>query len=245
MTASTEATLTITRADIGAMIRALWACKSPFRVLQNLWLEKYPFTPGGRVLDIGAKPTNSKMPTFLTGKSVDYLNSDTDEAGTISVDITDPPPKTLKKYNTVLILNVLEHVFDIDAAFRFLKAAAERNGDIVVIVPYAYPFHRAPADYWRLSKDWYPAAAQRYGLDLVTLCPLSAGALSDATGYFASTFNLYPVSDPIRRCSNALFLASVVIDRTLLSIFSLFGRRGTSYFKNPLGYACVFRLAAA
>lgn len=55
-------------------------------------------------------------------------------------------------FDVIILSNVLEHVYyfqkAVDECFRVLK----RGGEIVVIVPFLFPLHDEPGDYWRFSQ---------------------------------------------------------------------------------------------
>ena len=52
-------------------------------------------------------------------------------------------------YDIVLCCNVLEHVFDLDAALQGLARLTGDDGLVFASTPFAYPLHDEPGDYWR------------------------------------------------------------------------------------------------
>lgn len=69
-------------------------------------------------------------------------------------------------FGTVLVLNVLEHVFEpvtvLDNALRLLAP----GGTLVTVTPCAWPIHRFPVDCARLLPDWHRRYAATRGLSL-------------------------------------------------------------------------------
>ncbi len=68
---------------------------------------------------------------------------------------------------SVLLLNVLEHVFNpiriLDNACKLVR----KGGVIVVITPAVWPLHNFPMDAWRILPNFYEEYAKRRKLDLV------------------------------------------------------------------------------
>lgn len=56
------------------------------------------------------------------------------------------------KFDVILCLNVLEHVYDFHAAIDNMYRALKKGGTLVVAVPAFYPLHDEPGDYWRFTE---------------------------------------------------------------------------------------------
>jgi len=108
----------------------------PVRILEigsGGWRRGYPFQSAIGLADPGA----------------DFVQSDLDPSrGHRIVDVTAPEP-SLGLFDAVLCCNVLEHVFDIEAALQGLAQLVKPHGRILAATPFAYPLHDEPADYWR------------------------------------------------------------------------------------------------
>lgn len=57
-----------------------------------------------------------------------------------------------EEFDLILCLNVLEHVYDVQAAVARLHRALTPGGRLVVMVPGYYPLHDEPHDYWRFTE---------------------------------------------------------------------------------------------
>jgi SAM-dependent methyltransferase len=72
-----------------------------------------------------------------------------------------------KLFGTVIIFNVLEHVFEpiklLDNAFSILKTL----GTAVIVTPCIWPLHNYPCDVYRLNPDFYREYAKRRKLEIV------------------------------------------------------------------------------
>jgi SAM-dependent methyltransferase len=66
-----------------------------------------------------------------------------------------------REFGSVLVLNVLEHVFEpirvLDNAFACVRS----GGTVVAITPSMWPIHNYPIDCQRLLPDWYREYAKR------------------------------------------------------------------------------------
>jgi SAM-dependent methyltransferase len=57
-----------------------------------------------------------------------------------------------EKFDLVLCNNVLEHIFDIKSAIKNLNYLLKEKGHLVVSVPFIYPLHDEPKDFWRFTE---------------------------------------------------------------------------------------------
>lgn len=56
------------------------------------------------------------------------------------------------KYDVILCLNVLEHVYDFQLGINNMYAALKKGGTLIVAVPFVFPLHDEPSDYWRFTE---------------------------------------------------------------------------------------------
>jgi len=56
------------------------------------------------------------------------------------------------KYEVILCLSVLEHIYDYQKAIDNLHAALREGGQCVIFAPFGYPLHDEPGDYWRFTE---------------------------------------------------------------------------------------------
>lgn len=57
-----------------------------------------------------------------------------------------------EEFNLVLCISVLEHLEDPHSAIKEMRRVLKINGRIIVSVPFMFPIHEAPNDYWRFTK---------------------------------------------------------------------------------------------
>lgn len=56
-----------------------------------------------------------------------------------------------EEYDVILAISVLEHVYDFRRAISNMYNALRPGGHLVLSVPFFYPLHDLPGDYWRFT----------------------------------------------------------------------------------------------
>lgn len=72
-----------------------------------------------------------------------------------------------RQWATVLLFNLLEHVYEPAVALRHASALVEPGGALVVVGPSVWQLHDYPRDYWRPMPDFFSEFADRQGLRVV------------------------------------------------------------------------------
>lgn len=108
-----------------------------------------------RVLEIGSGKSEdgsfaySMAPLFP--QAGDFVMTDINpEYGHTVLDVTDFTVEN--PFDAILCISVLEHVPEPRLAVARLHAALNVGGTAIVGVPFAYPMHDEPADYWRFTE---------------------------------------------------------------------------------------------
>ena len=107
-----------------------------------------PHATNERVLDIGAYGMPSYAKYFSNRVGIDM------KAGP-GVDIVGSVyelPFNDNEFDTVLCLSVLEHLEDPAKALLEIRRVLKLEGKIIISVPFMFPIHDAPGDYWRFTK---------------------------------------------------------------------------------------------
>jgi ubiquinone/menaquinone biosynthesis C-methylase UbiE len=103
-----------------------------------------------RGLQIGAGETAAIMNRRFN--AVEWLHTDVDLLGKphLVADVTGLPVPD-ESFDIVFADNVLEHVIDIGQAARELQRVLRVGGVIVAGIPFVYPFHGVPYDFYRVT----------------------------------------------------------------------------------------------
>ncbi len=129
---------------------------------------------GERFLELGSY-NRQQMPlgnarTTIEGRGLSWQGTDI-EAGP-DVDFTldmldaDAVAAIRERWDTVLVMNLLEHVYDPIRVLESALTLVKPGGQLVIVGPVVWALHDYPRDYWRPLPDFYLEFAQRHGCDV-------------------------------------------------------------------------------
>jgi SAM-dependent methyltransferase len=131
----------------------IFSNNSILRILQKEKIKKIKFN--GLCLEFGAnsklernflKPFTKKYKTVLS--NIDKTNKDF-----LFLDL-EKKTKHKKKYDNIVIFNVLEHLSDVQVPIDNLHFLLKKKGKLFGSTPFLYRIHGAPKDYQRFTKDY-------------------------------------------------------------------------------------------
>jgi SAM-dependent methyltransferase len=139
------------------------------------------FKEGMKVLEVGPYGHPSAYQKIINNSSIEWqtlnLQNDTLEEmnnkEALSIIATDPYayPVASQTYDLVLSGNVMEHVEDIHKWYTELVRILRPGGFIVTVMPWSWPYHKAPLDCWRIYPDGFNSFVETFDLDiLVSVC---------------------------------------------------------------------------
>lgn len=135
-------------------------------------------TLSGSVLDLGGNKDSEYQSLFCGKYAITTLNLYPDTMPDVLHDLETPLPFASASYDGVLLINVLEHIFN----YRALLAESVRvlgpGGTLVIIVPFLFPIHPSPRDYHRFSEDTLKKECSALGLEEIAVLPLGTGVFS-------------------------------------------------------------------
>ena len=136
------------------ILQSISTGKSLLRTL--LYQELKNWQIAGNVLDVGGGRNQDYLKLFRQDNSIKLVTVDLLPAGqeTTQLDLEkDPLPNIDSSIDTVILLNVLEHIYN----HRFLLAEINRvlvsGGKLIGFVPFLINYHPDPHDYFRYTEE--------------------------------------------------------------------------------------------
>jgi len=129
------------------------------------WLAANVDQVSGVLLDLGAG--NQPFRSWYEPR-VDRVVA-VDAAPTNGLDVVSlatPLPFQDETFDTILCTSVLEHVDEAESAVREIVRALKPNGRLLITVPFLYPTHEAPYDFWRVTHLGLKSVLERHGLSV-------------------------------------------------------------------------------
>ncbi len=159
----------------------------------------------GKVLDIGCGQQAAQQ--VLSDDSeyigLDYLQTASEWYNTrpqIYGDAQQLPFKTIS-VNTVLLLDVLEHLPSPASTMTEIKRVLKPNGTLIVQVPFLYPVHDAPLDFQRWTEHGLQLLFREHGFETVKStsigAPVETAALISCIALSKHTLNWFDQKNPL------------------------------------------------
>jgi SAM-dependent methyltransferase len=192
----------------------------------------------GDVLDIGGDTRSAYRKYFAKDARVTTINLDPSAQPDISLDLE----KTIagnnleQRFDEVLLVNVLEHIYRADGLLADACACVRPGGRVVVVVPFLFPVHPSPKDFRRFTDEALRRMFADAGCVDVAVTALGSGVFASTTLAFE---RLMPT--PVRWVISTFIHPLVrIVDRC----FSAFARMlGKAYVPSDyaLGYIATAR----
>ena len=132
----------------------------------------------GRVLDLGGDKNSEYLRFFRGTFDTTTLNFSPEARPDIMHDLEKPLPIENASYDHVLLINVLEHIFDYRALLQEARRVVKPGGSIVIVVPYLFPVHPSPEDYHRFTASALKKELEVAGLRDIRVETLGGGVFA-------------------------------------------------------------------
>jgi len=150
------------------------------------WLADNAGAVSGILLDLGSG--NQPFKVWYTGLAERCVAADVAPAPGIDVlSLAAPLPFASATFDTVLCTSVLEHVHDAEAAVSEIARILKPGGRLIITVPFLYPTHEAPYDFWRTTHWGLRSVLTRHGLEVDTVAA-QGGPVLLVTHYLVGGF---------------------------------------------------------
>jgi len=189
----------------------------------------------GRVLDIGCgdKPFYQILKNQINYYiGLDHLAPE-NSSNTVDVFATaDKLPFTHASFDVVLLTQVLEHLEEPILALNEIKNVLKENGVLILAVPFLYPVHEAPRDFYRFTEFGIKYLANKTGFSIEVIKPVS--------GFWITFFSFLSIY--ILRKSKLLYFFSIPLLLPLKYISIIFDKIDKkAKFKWTWNYYSVLR----
>lgn len=202
----------------------LFSNNSILRIIQNDEFKKFKFN--GLCLEFGA---NHKIKrNFLKSNSKKYKtvysNIDKKNKNFLYLDLK-KKTNHKKKYNNIIIFNVLEHISDINIPLKNLHFLLKKNGKIFGSTPFIYRVHGAPNDYQRFTKAYLKNILVKNKFTNIYINELGSGPFLASVSLLRGYLKYLPILNQI------LIGLAILID-----VFSSFFMKTNPKLLYPIGY---------
>lgn len=109
------------------------------------------------------------------GCDVEYCIHDQSEVDIFAT--LDNLPFENETFDAILCSNVLEHVAESVKGISELSRCLKDGGHLILAVPFLYPIHEAPHDFYRYTKYGLKYQLEKNGLKIINFTPLGGGGM--------------------------------------------------------------------
>jgi len=145
------------------------------------------YSPGPRVLDVGAGEDPNYYEDLFPDQFFDKLDLVQNRAGTIKwvSDICSLDVATTQTYDLVICMEVLEHIPNLRRAVEVCRYYANAGGLLVFTTVACWGIHGHPKDYWRILPDGMRYLLELAGLEILDIS-LERPETTQPCGVFAT-----------------------------------------------------------
>lgn len=132
----------------------------------------------GTVVDLGGDTHAAYRAYIRGGRRFVTVNMDPRTSPDIVHDLEMALPVPDASYDHALLINVLEHIYHAPQLLREAARIVRPGGTAVIIVPFLFPIHADPHDYWRFSRETLEKMCAESGLAISAIQPLGTGVFA-------------------------------------------------------------------
>ena len=133
----------------------------------------------GKVIDIGGGELSSYR-KYLKTCNYKSINIDKKINPDVLIKVNEIFPILSNTFDTCLMFNLLEHVYDWDKIFFEADRVLKNGGDLLILIPFLYPIHGAPKDFKRVTDQYLKEYLTNRGYYSILINKFSYGPFSTA-----------------------------------------------------------------
>jgi SAM-dependent methyltransferase len=133
----------------------------------------------GKVLDLGGVKNSGYLRLVHGNFDITSVNFDINTGCDVIHDLeVTPIPFDNVSFDVVVINNTLEHIYHAQELVKESVRVLKKKGKVVITVPFLFPEHPSPHDYWRFTGDSMRLMLRDAGLSEVFITPLGTGVFT-------------------------------------------------------------------
>lgn len=152
--------------------------KTPWR--NNLYKQIAKITMTGKVLDLGGARKSGYQELIKGKPSFVVVNIDGNKDVDIAHNIEKPLPIPDASYDGVLLINVLEHIYDHRSLLNESARVLKKGGKIAIGVPFVVQIHPSPNDHWRYTNQTLERLLSETGFKNIQVTPVGFGPFTSS-----------------------------------------------------------------
>ena len=163
--------------DFLFLTKEIWNGKSVLRATLNFRLRQEFLR--GIILDLGSGGSDRYSTTILREDTSTYELFDVKQGVVVDFE-KDALPYGDSVYDTVLLFNVLEHLFNYSNILREIKRIKKPDGVFIGYVPFLHWYHADPHDYFRYTDEALERILAEVGFKDITIEKIYRGPYTTA-----------------------------------------------------------------
>lgn len=129
----------------------------------------------GKVLDLGGDKRSTYLKLIKGQFEVMVLNQDHKAQPDVLHDVEKPLPFKEEEFDAALLINLLEHTYNYKEILREVVRVLKPGGQVIIVVPFLFPIHPSPNDYFRFTKQGLAHICHEANFDVKIITPLASG----------------------------------------------------------------------
>lgn len=163
--------------NIISLFNEIWRGKDIYRIFMNEECRSHTVT--GITLDIGSSLNLASYHRFLNhtpDSSVQCVDLNFEGGDGRRIDLeADVLPQKDESIDTVLLFNVLEHIYNYPLVVSEIRRILKKDGVLIGAVPFLVAYHPDPHDYWRYTKESLERIFMTAGFRNITITSFGRG----------------------------------------------------------------------
>ncbi len=176
------------------------------RTVQNLAMRGVELS--GKGIDLGGNPTEPyyKFISFAEGADVTFADLEPKHPDVLKVDIEKGIPVEDNSQDFLILMNVIEHIYDYNKTVRECYRVLKPGGKLIGVVPFLYQYHGAPDDHFRFTGSALKRIFEDANFSSATVKSLGYGRVTAGVSFFAQRIKPKPLGF-------LFYIAAMAIDR--------------------------------